>query len=166
MIGFNQINQRVYLTLLAAGTNARVIVERPNAPRPAMPYTGFRFSGGGREINDWDYLDIANDITEWFGFREITFTVFCYGDNAYDEANLLHSKLATPRVADILRSDYGISILQKTPVLDLTVLVDDAYEMRTGFEMTLNISSNSSNTNEAVSPYFDTVEPIDWTNKP
>lgn len=165
-IAIATLENALYRVMLAAGSNTSVILERSNAPRPELPYTGIRFISGGTEQFDWSEFNKATNDTEWFGFRELTYAVNCYGDNAMDEAERLNSRLAWPRHRELLRSITSASILSKGIVRDLSVLMSEAFEKRASFELFLLANIEDGSSKETSSDYFDKVAPVVWTNKP
>lgn len=152
--------------VLLAGSNTTVIFQFPNAPRPELPYTSIQYLAVTPEVNDWDVFDEGAEVNRTYGFRDVTMTINCFGDNARTEAQTLQGALRNQTVRDAMRTDIGISIMTMTGITDLTQLVDNAYEQRTSFDVTLNVNIEDGSTSDNTG-FFDTVEePIEWIDKP
>ena len=150
--------------VIDAGTNTNVIFHFPNAPRPAFPYTSIQYLGVGEEINDWDIFDTTDNVNKQYGFRDITFTINTYGDNARQEASQLQGSLRKQTIRDSLRSIFSASIMNMTPISDLTDLVDDEYEQRASFDILINANIEDGSSEDDTG-YYDTVD-YNWTNRP
>lgn len=152
--------------VLLAGSNTNVIFQFPNAPRPTLPYSSIQYLAVSPEINDWEIFDEDDEVNRTFGFRDVTMTLNCFGDNARTEAQTLQGNLRKQTVRDAMRENIGISIMTMTGITDLTALVDNAYEQRTSFDVTLNVNIEDGSTEDNTG-FFDTVvEPIEWIDKP
>ena len=99
-----------------------------------------------------------------YGFRDITFTINCFGDNARQEASILQGSLRKQSIRDSLRASFSASIMNLTPITDLTDLVDDEYEQRASFDILFNANLEDGSSADDTG-YYDTVE-YNWTNKP
>jgi len=162
----SKIENALYQVINQAGTNGQVIIERPNAPRPKLPYTAVKFSSATAEQFDWTVFDKQKNETAWYGFRELIFSINCYGDNAFEEACSLNSRLAWQKHRDLLRSIVSASIMSKGLVRDLSLLMSDSFEKRASFDIFILANLEDGSSVELSSDYFDKVSPIDWINSP
>jgi len=149
--------------VLLAGSNDSVIFFRPNAPRPALPYTSIQYLSSVGEINDFEQFDKEDDLVKVFGNREVTYTLNCYGTNALDEANKLQGSLRTTTVRAKLAENVAIRIWRTESIRDLSSLIDSGFEERAVFDIVFNIPMEDGSTTQDLG-YFDTVEYIEWAN--
>jgi hypothetical protein len=59
----------------------------------------------------------------------------------------------------------GMSVMDMAVVSQGTILVDDEYEERASFDISIQVNLEDGSTEDNAG-YFDTVQPIVWTNKP
>lgn len=149
--------------VVLAGSNTSVIFFRPNAPRPALPYTSIQYLSNVGEINDFEEFDQDDNMVKVFGNREVTYTLNCYGDNALDEANKLQGSLRTTLVREKLAENVAIRIWRLEQILDLSLLIDSGFEERAAFDIVFNIPMEDGSTEQDLG-YFDNVEYIEWSN--
>ena len=153
------------VALLQAGSNNRIIFFAENGPRPQLPYTTIEFLNIEAETSDWNNFDPSTNLLNYVGYRNATFTLNFYGEDAVSEALQVQASLNKQSIRDTLRNDYNCSIIGLGVITNLTELNVDEFEQRATFDITLNAAFADGSTQEDTG-YFDTVEPIDWTNKP
>jgi hypothetical protein len=162
---FATIEDSIRQAMILAGSNTRVIFFRPNAPRPKLPYTSIQFltiTGEGSS-GDIPVFNHETNIVEYYGCREIFYTINCYGDNAFDEANKIKGAFNKITVRDKLKELAGISVWRMDPVRDLSTLLDSSYESRASFDIVFNVLLEDGSTTEDLG-YFTTVRPSNWSN--
>lgn len=159
-----QVEEQIRTAVLSSGTYSRVVFHYPNAPRPELPYTTLRYVTSTPAVNDWEEFDMVDDINRVYGFRSLTFSVNCYGFNAWSECARLQGKLRTQQVREELRFSHGIAINEMTAITDLSSLIDDEYERRANFDIILNVNIEDGTSVDDVG-YFDHIE-SEWDNKP
>ncbi len=164
-LALTSVEDALRTAILSAGSNTRVIFYRPNASRPKLPYTSIEYLTESEVINDWDEFDLINDVNKILGYREELFTVNCYGSNGFEEARKIQGKITVQTIRDTIRDSISASILSVGGVRNITPLVDSGYEIRATFDinMLVNVEDGSTTDNTG---YFNTVEPIEWTNEP
>ena len=150
--------------VLAAGTNSEVIFHFPNAPRPAFPYTSIQYLSVSEEIDDWNEYDNDDDLLRYFGYRNLVFTLNCFGDNAKQEASNLQGSLRKVSVRTALRETISAAITSVSAVQDLTELIDDEYEQRASIDVTLNVNMEDGSTTDDPG-YYNKVD-VEWQNRP
>jgi predicted RNA binding protein with dsRBD fold (UPF0201 family) len=150
--------------ILLAGSNTNVIFNKPNAPRPSLPYTSIEYLTVSAEINDWDEFDIVENVNKHYGFREIVMTINCFGPNARNESQSIQGHLRNQTIRDTMRENIGISVLSFSAITDLTALIDSDYEERTSFDIIFNVNVEDGST-EDDTQFFDTITPV-WSNQP
>jgi len=156
------IEDSIRMAVDQAGSNPEVIFFRPNAPRPPLPYTSIEFLTQSGEINDWEEFRSDTEMIHMFGYREFTYTINCYGDNAFDEANQIQGKIRTYSVRQTLMSLARITIWRMAPPRDLSQLIDSSYEKRASFDIVFNVPLEDGSTVDDVG-YFDTVTDVTGT---
>lgn len=164
-ISSESIENAIRSGVLLAGSNTRVIFQFPAGPRPVLPYSSIQYLAVTPETDDWNIFDQDDNLDKYYGFRHITMTVNCFGENARTESQTLQGNLRKQVVREAMREDIGLSILSLTGIQDLTTLIDNEYEQRTSFDVLMNVNIEDGSSSDDTG-YFDTVEPVDWLNKP
>lgn len=126
--------------------------ERPNAPRPPLPYFAFKIRNPGRKIGD-DSKDPIPDPTgktnPWNsgGVRCMDVSFECYGrshEEAYDYMALLQALLDTWDVQGSLRAACGISVMTIGTLADLSELLNTGTEGRSQMDCVFGVAANVS----------------------
>ncbi len=155
----------LYQMVIDAGSNERVIFYYQGKPRPELPFTSIQFLNQSAEVDDWMELNKTTDQTELLGYREQVYTITCHGELAWQEAVQLQAALLKQSIRDLLRTYQSASILNAGAVTDISDLVNGIWEERSTFDLTLLVNMEDGSTTDDLG-YFETVEPIEWTNKP
>ena len=164
-VALTAVENALRTAILSAGSNTRVIFYRGNGPRPALPYSTIEYLTESPVINDWDEFDQDNDVNKILGYREELFTVNCYGLNAFEEARIIQGKITVQTIRDAIRTAISASILSVSGIRNITPLVDSGYETRATFDINMFVNVEDGSTTDNTG-YFNTVEPIEWTNEP
>ena len=164
-VSFTSVQDSFRTAVLSAGTNTNVIFFFPNGPQPQLPFTTIRTLSIGREVNDWDVFDKADNKNKIYGFRDVSFSINTYGQNALHEASILQGNLKKQSISEALRSTVSMCIRQLSGINDLTQLVDAEFQERASFDVFLNVNIEDGTTEEDLG-YFNAVDPVIWTDKP
>lgn len=159
------IEDAIYDVIIAAGSNTNVIFEYPNAPRPQFPYTSIKFMTVGKSINPWKQFDNAAGIVRYWECRPMTYRLHCYSDDvleAFDEASLIQGALVKYEIRKILSDAAPMSIQSFSDILNATVLIDDAYEHRSTFDINFDVMIENGTTTEDFG-YFQSTSPVEWS---
>lgn len=153
-----EIQNSIYnaIDLISTRTN---IFYYPNAPRPQLPYNSVQFLTMAKGLNDSPLWDKDNAVYKYLGFREITYTLNCYGQASFDEAIKLQIGMQTQAFRDKLKETAPISILRMTEPNDLTALNIDGFEERVTFDFVIYAAVENLTTESDVG-YFDTTGEI------
>lgn len=129
--------------------NARVIVDRPNVPRPALPYFALLLTTPVQKVGSRDSSIHVNDST-WIigGQRRFTLSVRSYVSpkgkgffNAQNDLIQLQDSLEDDnRRIDLTQA--GLSVWFSTDILDITELLETGFEPRAQFDIQFGIASN------------------------
>jgi len=150
--------------ILSAGSNTNVIFFFPGGPRPQLPYTTIQYLTESEAINDWTIYNGTSELNESFGFREVIFTINCYGSNSLQEASQIKANITKQTIRDALRSDVPASIQSVGGSSNTTVLVDTAFEQRATIDIVMLANIVEGETDNT--GHYDTVNPVTWTNEP
>ncbi len=113
------------------------IWDKPNAPRPALPYATLNISGGGRKEGEPEERYKELDTWTYPHRKVLTLTVNIFAEEghlAYGD-DLVNS-LSLPTVQDTLRA-AGFAIRGSSDVMDISRLLDTKYELRAGVDIFL-----------------------------
>lgn len=114
---------------------AKVIWDKPNAPRPDPPYALLNILSGplatGPAEEQYKELDTFIYAMRW----EFTLTVGIYGGNGYlEQLKNLIASLQLPSSQATLRQ-AGLAFWGSEPPVDLSSLLDTQFEMRAAVDM-------------------------------
>ena len=113
------------------------IWDKPNAPRPALPYATLNFSGGGRSEGAPEEIYKTTDTFTYPLRKVITLTVQIFAENSHlAYADTLVNSLSKPTVQDFLRS-VGMAIRGHSDPMDISRLLDTKFELRAGIDIFL-----------------------------
>jgi hypothetical protein len=151
--------------ILTAGSNSTVIYAFPNGPRPELPYTTIQYLSESNPVDDWSEFDLDTDTNKNYGYRDVIYSINCYGSNSLQEASQIKGSILQSSIRETLRADVSAAIHDIGPLNNTTVLVDTSYEERATFDIRLFVNTEDGSTEESTG-YFDTVEPVEWINQP
>jgi hypothetical protein len=158
----------IFPAAVMAGTNANVIFYYPNAPRPELPYTSYRYFSMSPSQSIARRFNKETELVEYFECRQVTYQIDCFSTDptqAQSEAANIVVGWAKNLVRWELSENEPISVWRTTGPQDTTTLIDGAFESRATFEVVFNILVEDGSTTEDLG-YFDTVGEIPWTNIP
>lgn len=160
----NSLEPTIREAIIAASgfDGEKVIFHYPNAPRPDFPYIGIKFMNRSQVINDWQVLDIGDELLHQYGNREVVFTITCYGDGAIDTINALDGSIYTQNVRTILEQ-ASAAVLRSQIVFNDYVLVNSHWEERAKIDITFNCYVENGSTTEDVG-VFESAD-VTWENK-
>ena len=162
------IEAAIYPAAVMAGTNTSVIFYYPNAPRPPLPYTSYRYFSMSASQGIQRIFNKETGLVEYFECRQVTYQIDCYSADptqAQTEASNIVVGWTKNLVRWKLNEEQPISVWRTMNVLDTTTLIDGAFESRATFEVVFNILVENGTTTEDLG-YFETVGEIPWTNTP
>ena len=126
-----------------------VIVDRPNTPRPKLPYFALLLTTPIQKVGSRDSREHVND-TKWNigGQRRFTLSVRSYVETA--DKNFFQSQDLLAQLQDSLedetrRTDLttaGLAVWFSTDILDITELLETGFESRAQFDIEFGIASN------------------------
>lgn len=151
-IGFNPIRKALanQIQLSTGLTSMLEEPEKPNQPRPDLPYISFKLtspaikSGDDSKQNVLDNLGQPTTVWNSGGVRKMMVSFQCYGNNheeAYDYLSLLQASLDLEDVQENLRRS-GVAVWTIGNVADLTKLLNTGYEGRAHMDCSFGIASN------------------------
>ncbi len=113
------------------------IWDKPNAPRPALPYATLNISGGPRKEGNPEEIYKGIDTFTYPMRRAITLTMQVFSESGHLVfADSLISSLSLPTVQDSLRS-AGFAVRGSSDVMDISRLLDTKFEMRAAVDIFL-----------------------------
>ena len=122
------------------------IWDKPNAPRPALPYATLNFSGGGRSEGAPEEIYKTTDTYTYPVRKVITLTVQIFAENSHlAYADALVNSLSKPTVQDFLRS-AGFAIRGNSNIMDISRLIDTKFEMRAAIDIFLAYETDITDT--------------------
>lgn len=160
------IEDAIYQMILSAGTYTNVIFYHPNAPRPEFPYTSIKFDYIGKSINPWTTFNKDTNLVEYWECRPMRYKIECYSDDALsaqNEAAIIQGKLVTYTIRKQLANNAPMSIQKFSDPVNATVLIDDAYESRSSFDIDFDVMIENGTTTDDLG-YFNSVSDIVWNN--
>lgn len=129
MATFQDLRDTLY-AVISTETGLTTIFAQQNAPRPDLPYCVINILSNvkiglrdeQREIND------LNEAT-YCGTREATVEVQFFGDDAFQNAQLLQAAFSKQGVLETFR-DADMAIVDDGDVTDITTSLDSQFEVR------------------------------------
>lgn len=129
--------------------NIQVIIEKPNVPRPPLPYFSILLTTPIQKVGSRDSREHVNDTT-WTigGQRRFTLSVRSYVSpkgkgffNAQNNLVQLQDSLEDENRRNEL-TIAGLAVWFSSDILDITELLETGYEPRAQFDIEFGIASN------------------------
>lgn len=161
------IDSIVYQAVTAASLNTQVIFENQNSIKPNGLYITINPISISKEINDWDVENQTTEQVTKMGYREIVYSINFYSNissnNFMNLAQITQTNLTKQSIRQIFQPNSAI--IDIGPISNLAYLNVDSFKGRASFDLTCSTYLDQTFTSEQPG-YFDTIEPIEWTNKP
>lgn len=123
------------------GDDFTVIWDKPNNPRPSLPYITLKLSPG-RKICNRDVEYIERDTYRYNFKKAITLTVNIFADdNHLKHCENLIDSLEIPNYQTILRQG-GLAIWNNSNPIDISELINTDFEGRAEFELILSYNES------------------------
>lgn len=143
------IIQPVILWINSEFPDITVIVDRPNVPRPKLPYFALLITTPIQKVGSRDSLEHIDDTT-WNigGQRRFTLSVRSYVETK--DKNFFQSQDLLVQLQDSLEDETrridlttaGLAVWFSTDILDITELLETGFESRAQFDIEFGIASN------------------------
>lgn len=114
-----------------------IFAETSPGPRPSKPYLSMRLIGPKvLSFQDDQRFNPSTNLFEVKGLREYTISIQAFGVDASDILGEIQTKLSYPEVTEFFSShDADIGIVDRGDVLNVTELLDTAYEARAAMDV-------------------------------
>lgn len=119
-----------------------IYLEDPNARRPDPPSVSYRFLTGPikQGARDNRRYDVANDIWQTVGHRDITVSMKTYGKVAYQNAVNIQASVELQSVQDILQAG-NIAVRSATTIQEVSQELESGIEERFSLDVIIGVSS-------------------------
>lgn len=153
------IEDAIY-TWIQGETGTTTIFAYPDAPRPSTPYTLINFITtvqlGEKETDSTLLPD--NSIDNIYSIpNEITLSINCYYDNAFQTANNIIDSIDKVTVQDQLQA-AGLGFINATTVTKAPVIIHKQWEERARFDISFMLRSE-------ITENIETIQKIEVTNE-